>query len=196
MAKNTNQLSKELIKKLNEDAKKLNRDLEKIISEELLKTYKENVLASYDPRSSYGAEVTKYNKAARKAELEDAKQGLNTRHRRKKQTYTHSGIFYDSIEVQVKDGKIYIVHDLSDKYTNGKTVKDVYKYLTEGTEGGHPYFYMDSSRHSDGEIKQGANYSTPVHLFEQHTMNHMMGFLRNLDLRKYVGTRRYYKKWR
>ena len=178
-------------KKLAQVAENVEVDIIKVVEDKLLETYKNNVLLSYGPRSSKGREVAEYNKKAKEAEEADKQTGINARHRRKKLTYRHTNTFINAIQTEVEGNKIKIV--LNDNtYPNGKSVAEVYKYLTEGTMGGGTYTFMNEK----GETKWAYNYPTPAHLFEEHTKIQMQGFLENLDLNEYTHVRRYKLKKR
>ena len=177
--------------KLEQAAKEIEVDIIKVTEDKLLETYKNNVLLSYSPRSRKGREVAEYNKKAKEAEQADKEAGINARHRRKKLTYRHTNTFINAIQTEVEGNKIKIVLD-DDTYPNGKSVAEVYKYLTEGTMGGETYTFVNEK----GETKWVYNYPTPAHLFEEHTKIQMRGFLENLDLNEYTNVRKYKLKKR
>lgn len=164
-------------KQLKKDAEELQVDVEQVIAEELLKKYKENVRASYSPRSSG--------------------------------SYTHTGTFLENIGVVIENDpgigrdrvkivlkdKAYpptLVYDKNTKTYKERvvTTKDVYEFLTEGTEGGGYY----SFKSGDGKYHPAYNYPTPAHLFEQHTQWQMRGFLETLDLSDYTKNKKYRRK--
>lgn len=161
-------------KQLEQIADSLEKDATEIIKDKLLETYKQNVLASYSPRSEAGFEVQAYNKAQKSRE---AKEGYKRRLHRKTLTYRHTGTFLDSIKTEVKDKTVKIVIDGTKTYDDGTPVTEVYEYLTKGTNGGDKtYAYQ-----TDNGIMGARNYPTPAHLFEQHTKEQMKGFLDNFE---------------
>jgi len=174
-----------ITKKLQKTADEIKVDIMKVVEDKLLETYKNNVLLSYVSRSAEGLAVAEYNRKAKEAEQKDRELGLNTRHRRKKLTYRHTNTFINAIHTKTEENRIKIVLDDS-TYDNGKSVAEVYKYLTKGTKGGDAYAYDNN-----GEIKSAYNYPTPEHDFEIHTKLQMEGFLNNLNLKDYAGARRY-----
>lgn len=181
-----------ITKQLEKIAEDMEKDATKIIEDKLLKTYKENVLASYSPRSVAGQEVKAYNEKQKSLEKEDKERGINSRRYRKKQTYHHTGTFVDSIYVETQDrtltrGKLVKIKIRDEQYPNGASTTQVYKWLTEGTEGSgkaYPYVKMTGKDPSDPNNYQTGwahNYSTPRHLFEEHTREEMKGFLENFE---------------
>ena len=170
-----------LTKRLKEIAQATEVNVSKIVADKLEKTYKDNVLLSYGPRSQAGREVMAYNKKRKSLEDEDRESGIKSPRRgRKKQTYKHSGTFLDSIRVEIED-KVVKVKISDDKpYDDGKFPSDIYVYLTEGTRGGGFYSYHDK-RDKEGSISWAYNYPTPAHLFEEHTKVQMKSFLDTLE---------------
>lgn len=150
-----NDATKQVIKQLQDEAKKMNLNLTKIIEDKLLETYKTNVLHSYASRSTSGG-------------------------------YEHTGRFLDSIYVKTEGNEIAVmIQDIpyeqiksedGIKYQQTKSTVDVHTFLTEGTKGGGSYPYETS----EGEIKYAHNNPTPKHMFEEHTIAQMDGFLDSL----------------
>lgn len=180
-----------ITKQLEQIADNLEKDATEIVKDKLLETYKNNVLASYSPRSEAGLEAKEYNKYQKSRE-----QKLGKRLHKKKLTYRHTNTFIEAVKVEVKDKYVKIVIDETKTYEDGTPVTDVYEYLTKGTNGSDgTYAYQ-----TDDGITGAKNYPTPRHLFEEHTKEQMKGFLDNfegniLNDKKY-SSRRYTKKRR
>ena len=107
-----------------------------VIADELEKKYKENVLASYTPRTTRGQDILKYNKSTG--------QGGH----KKKLTYRHTGIFVNSIYTKIDGDRVKIMIK-DEQYPEGASTEQVYKWLTEGTQGyartGKTYPYIKKS---------------------------------------------------
>ena len=103
-------------------------------------------------------------------------------------SYEHTGIFLDSIHVDIEKEKVKIVID--NVYYNQlshRSTTEVHEFLTEGTDGGGVYDYWDTSDDPlKDPIQRAYNYPTPKHYFEEHTMMEMKGYLASLDISKYV----------
>lgn len=194
-----------ITKQLEQIAEKVEKDATKIVEDKLLETYKENVLASYSPRSEAGQEVQAYNESRKQLEQKDRELGIKSRRGRKKLTYKHTNIFVNSIYTEIKNKTIKI--KIKDEiYPDGASTTQVYEWLTKGTKGSdksYPYIKVtgkdatDPNNYSTGWAR---NYPTPRHLFEEHTREHMKGFLENfqgniLNDKKY-NSRKYTKKRR
>ena len=165
-----------ITKRLEKEAKKIEKNVSDIVGEKLKTCYRENVELSYGPRSVGAAQDILFNVQAKQAEMEDRKQGLNVRHRRKKIPYIHTDTFYNSIDV-VKEGRKLKVKIKDIKYPNGKSTTDVYEYLINGTPGGGKYWFTAKN----GKRPTAYNYPTPRHEFEEHTMMQMLGYLDSLE---------------
>lgn len=187
-----------ITKQLEQIAEEVEKDATKIIEDKLLETYKENVLASYSPRSEAGLKVQEYNEYQKSRE-----QKLGTRLHKKKLTYRHTGIFLDSIYTEVKN-KTVMIKIRDTQYPDGATTTQVYEWLTKGTKGSDkPYPYVkvtgkdatDPNNYSTGWAR---NYPTPRHLFEEHTREQMKGFLENFqgNIKNDYNKRKYKKKRR
>ena len=170
-----------ITKQLEQIANDVEKDATEIIKDKLLENYKENVLASYTPRSEAGLEVQEYNEYQKSRE-----QKLGTRLHKKKLTYRHTGIFLDSIYTEVKN-KTVMIKIRDTQYPDGATTTQVYEWLTKGTKGSDkPYPYVkvtgkdatDPNNYSTGWAR---NYPTPRHLFEEHTREQMKGFLASFE---------------
>ena len=193
-----------ITKQLEQIANDVEKDATKIIEDKLLKTYKENVLASYSPRSEAGQEVQAFNKAQKQREEQDKEEyGINSRRSRKKLTYRHTNIFVNSIYTEVRN-KTVMIKIRDEQYPDGASTTQVYEWLTKGTEGSDkPYPYVkvtgkdatDPNNYSTGWAR---NYPTPRHLFEEHTREQMKGFLNNFasNIKDNYRGRRYKRKRR
>ena len=164
-----------ITKQLEKTAQDLEVNLTKVIEDKLLETYKTNVQQSYSPRTVGGMMDKLFNEQAKEAEQKDKEQGINARHRRKKLTYRHTGLFLDSIYTKVDDKTVKIMI-ADNQYPDGTSTTKVHKYLTQGTEGGGYYSYQSEN----GET-YARNYPTPKHEFEEYTQLQMMGFLDSLE---------------
>lgn len=152
---NKNNDTKQIIKQLQNAAKKTNLNLTKTIEDKLLETYKTNVLHSYSSRSEDG-------------------------------NYENTNTFLDSIYVKTEGNEIAVMirdtpyerikSEDNVKYQQVKSTVDIHTFLTEGTQGGGDYPYETP----EGKIKFAHNYPTPKHMFEEHTIAQMDGFLDSL----------------
>lgn len=192
-----------ITKQLEQIAEEVEKDATKIIEDKLLETYKENVLASYSPRSEAGREVQAYNESRKQLEQEDKKLGIKSRRGRKKLTYRHTNIFINSIYTEVKN-KMVMIKIRDEQYPDGASTTQVYEWLTKGTKGSdksYPYIKVtgkdatDPNNYSTGWAR---NYPTPRHLFEEHTREQMKGFLENFqgNIKNDYNKRKYKKKRR
>ena len=180
-----------ITKQLEQIADNLEKDATEIVKDKLLETYKNNVLASYSPRSEAGLEAKEYNDYQKKK-----KKKLGTRLHKKKLTYRHTNTFIEAIKVEVQDKTVKIVIDENKTYEDGTPATEVYEYLTKGTNGGENTYAYQTEDGTTG----AKNYPTPRHLFEEHTREQMKGFLDNfegniLNDERY-NSRRYTKKRR
>lgn len=192
-----------ITKQLEQIANDVEKDATKIIEDKLLETYRENVLASYSPRSEAGQEVQAYNESRKQLEQKDRELGIKSRRGRKKLTYKHTNIFINSIYTEVKN-KMVMIKIRDEQYPDGASTTQVYEWLTKGTEGSDkPYPYVkvtgkdttDPNNYSTGWAR---NYPTPRHLFEEHTREQMKGFLENFqgNIKNDYNKRKYKKKRR
>lgn len=170
-----------LTKRLREIAEKTEHNVSEEVAKKLEETYKTNVELSYGPRSERGREVEAYNKSRKALEDEDRKLGIKSPRRgRKRKTYIHTGTFLGSIYTVIENHTVKIKFRNRSYPNGGKSVKEVYTYLTEGTKGGGMYPYHDK-RDPDGTVSWAYNYPTPAHLFEEHTKLQMKGYLNSLE---------------
>lgn len=156
-----------ITKALDEEADLLGLNLKRIVKDQLQKTYVKNVRASYTPRTVRGQEIVAHNKDP-----------YNTH--KKKLTYRHTGIFADSIYTKIDDNYVKVmIRD--EQYPDGASTTEVYKWLTEGTEGSdkpYPYINKQGDQYSTGWSR---NFPTPAHLFEEFTREEMKGYLESLE---------------
>ena len=148
-----------------------------VIADELEKKYKENIIASYTPRTIRGAEIVEYNKNSGRGG------------HKKKLTYRHTGIFANSVYTVIDGNKVKAMIR-EEQYPDGASTIQVYKWLTEGTNGdmksGKPYPYIKHSGNDKSDPNSystgwSRNYPTPRHEFEEYTMLHMLGFIQSLE---------------
>lgn len=192
-----------ITKQLEQIAEEVEKDATKIIEGKLLETYKENVLASYSPRSEAGQEVQAYNESRKQLEQKDRELGIKSRRGRKKLTYKHTNIFINSIYTEVKN-KMVMIKIRDEQYPDGASTTQVYEWLTKGTEGSDkPYPYVkvtgkDATNPNNYSTGWARNYPTPRHLFEEHTREQMKGFLENFqgNIKNDYNKRKYKKKRR
>lgn len=150
MAKN-----KQLMSQLDDIAKHIKENLVNAVEDKLLETYKENVVASFLPRTTQPLE-----------------------------TYESTNTFLDSLYTEVEDISdttsvitVMIANKVYPDSLNNKSTIDVHTYLTEGTNGGEKKY---AYKNKDGEITYAHNYPTPRHDFENHTIVQIQGFLESL----------------
>lgn len=163
-----------ITKALEKQAELIDLNVKKLVKDKLQETYVNNVRASYTPRSVKGQEIKEYNESTGKGG------------HKKKLTYRHTNIFANSIYTKI-DGRTIKVMIKDEKYPNGASTTQVYKWLTEGTKGSkksYPYIKHSGNDKSDPNSYStgwARNYPTPAHLFEQHTKIQMKGFLDSLE---------------
>ena len=192
-----------ITKQLEQIADTVEKDATKIIEDKLLETYKQNVLASYSPRSEAGQEVQAFNKAQKQREEQDKEEyGIKSRRSRKKLTYRHTNTFVNSIYTEVKN-KTVMIKIRDEQYPDGASTTQVYEWLTKGTKGSEkPYPYISVSGNSTNpnnyDTGWARNYPTPRHLFEEHTREQMKGFLDNFEanIKTDYNNKKYRKKRR
>lgn len=193
-----------ITKQLEQIADNVEKDATKIIEDKLLETYKQNVLASYSPRSEAGQEVQAFNKAQKQREEQDKEEyGIKSRRSRKKLTYRHTNTFVNSIYTEVKN-KTVMIKIRDEQYPDGASTTQVYEWLTKGTKGSDkPYPYTnvtgnDATDPNNYDTGWARNYPTPRHLFEEHTREQMKGFLDNFEanIKTDYNNKKYRKKRR
>lgn len=157
-----------ITKALEKYAEKLLEDVTNNVTEKLEQVHKENIIASYSPRA--GNEVN---------------------------TYTHTNTLINAVygvsEKKSKYERRAVIKVRPDLYPENHPRKDtvtavkVYKWLRDGTKGGGNYWFENE----EGEYPIAYNYSTPVHLFEEHTRLQIKGYLETLDIKKIAKNGRY-----
>lgn len=189
-------IQKHLMKK----AEELRTDVELVVADKLEETHKTNVIASYYPRARSEQAKVEYNKTKKAEELEDKNIGINSRRSRKKLGYTHTGTLENAIHSKIEhknryESRVKIVvesveyPDTGHRKSGPVSTTEVYEWLKNGTTGGGHYWFTNK----DGQRPTAYNYPTPAHLFEQHTIVQMKGFLSTLDVKKYSRKKRYRK---
>lgn len=162
--------TRDITKQIQKIAEDVQNDIEKVVADKLLETYKTNVALSYSPKRNVSGESETAN------------------------PYRHTGTFLDSIKVRVdrENATSIIAIEIEDKpYAQliPKTTEQVYTFLTEGTVGGGYYPYLDGQ----SKLQWSYNHPMPAHLFELHTVTQMEGFLDSLDIPHYSITAKRYK---
>lgn len=152
---NKNNDIKQITQQLQKVANEMNVNLTKVLEDKLLETYKTNVLQSYANRSENN-------------------------------DYENTHTFLDSIYVETENNTISVMirdtpyerisSDDNAKYQRIRSTTDIHTFLTEGTSGGGEYPFENQ----EGDIQFAHNYPTPKHMFEEHTIVQMNGFLDSL----------------
>lgn len=157
------QMKAKVTKVLQKDVDALNIDLMRIVDNKLYRTYKDNLIASYDPRSDIGKEIKAYN--------EDE----FTEHR-KKVSYRHTGILARSVDTKIEGNTTRIIIKDDEVYENGKKPSEIIEILKNGSNGGGYYPYTKKTKGNNDSDEWAYNYPTPKHPFEEHTRNEMEVF--------------------
>lgn len=133
-----------------------------VIADKLKQTYIDNLTASYGPRSLQGIATAETYKS-------------------KSSTYTNTHTLETAVDVAIKDNIVKIIIDKDKTYGGDRNVPatKVIKWLNEGTEGGSRK--GGSGYYKDENDEWHYNYPTRPHLFEEHTINDMKGFLDSLE---------------
>lgn len=181
-------------KSMMKKAEELLTDVEQDVAEKLLEVHRNNIIASYIPRSEGELAKVEYNKA-KKAEEQAKNKGKygadKKRLSRKTLAYTHQHIIEEALYVDIDKKSRYesrVVIKLHPyEYPEDHPRKDgpitaskVYDWLAEGTDGGGRYWFTNEN----GQRPTAYNYPTPKHDFEEHTQLQMKGYLQNLDVKK------------
>lgn len=111
-------------------------------------------------------------------------------------TYIDTGKLLESVHTEINDNVVEAIVE-EDLYRNSKTTNQIYEYLKKGTTS-YPkkdsYSYIDET----GHIRFANYHPQPPHLFEQHTLNLMEGYLESLTAQlnrlDTKGLKRYMKK--
>jgi hypothetical protein len=131
-----------------------------VIRDKLDESYKRNLTLSYGPRSSRGVEAQET-------------------HKRNTSTYTNTHTLEEAINTIIDGDYVKVVVDETKKYGGDREVPatKVIKWLSEGTRGGG----KKTGYYKDENDEWHYNYPTPVHPFEEHTRNEMLGFLDSIE---------------
>lgn len=150
-----------ITKELQQKAKELEEDVSEKIATKLEETLKDNIIKSYQPRSS-GSYV-------------HTNQLVNSIYVEKSE---------GKVMVKVKDNIIYNDGGRKDPVSTAQ----VYDFLRFGTKGstehkrssnGVEYDYVMKSKYYIGKVPV-INYPTPPHPFEEHTQEAMNGYIESL----------------
>lgn len=143
-------------------------NVRQVIADKLKESYKQNLKASYTPRSVKGWETMANN------DFSDKK------HKRKL-TYHHTNTLYDSVYASI-EGNYVRIRLRDNEYDKGAghsvSVEEVYNYLTKGT---NKHIGVNYAYTADGKTSGGINYPTEKHHFEDWTRLEMLGFLDTLN---------------
>lgn len=135
-----------------------------VIADRLKQSYKDNLRASYGPRSTQGEAVKKT-------------------HKRKTSTYTNTPILEDAVDTVIEGNYVKIVIDKSVVIDGDRNVdaEKLLKWLSEGTKGGSRKESKNKNpsagHYTDDKGNWHYNYPTPPHPFEEHTANDMKSLL-------------------
>ena len=154
-----------ITRQLQEVAEETGVNVRLVVADKLKEVYKDNVKQSYTPSSEEGKAIKAYNADK-----------YNTH--KKKVKYRHTGTFLRSIKTKIDGNDVKIVIDETVKYEDGTPATEVYEYLTKGTPDTQSIYAYTTK---NGEVFGAKNYGMQPHLFEEHTMNQMKGFLASLQ---------------
>ena len=154
-------VSLKITKRLQEIADEVAIRVKPLVRDELEKTLRSEIYASYTPATKSGQETEEYNQ---------------THKHQKKRPYHHTGLLtskvYAVIEENVIKSKIR-----SAKYDNGSTTEEVYDFLKFGTP-------KETSK-KGFTYNKGEEFSTYIHQephnFEARTREYMRDFLKKLE---------------
>lgn len=153
-----------------------------LIRDELDLKLKANIRDSYAPTSPEGQRIKAHNENP-------------NRKRKLAAHYHHTGTLIKSINTVI-EGNTVVVKQKPLMYDNGTSAEQVYNWLTKGTPKTpkHDYYYFTNTK---GERKLAKYYPTPKHLFEQHTIAQMDGFMTDLagDLANNLNVKKKYKRY-
>lgn len=153
-------------KDLTELSDNLGLNIKPIIRDELVKTLRSNIYASYGPATLKGKEIDKYNQEHK---------------HQKKQLYHHTGTLVGAVYGSIEGNKVQaLIRD--DKYADGTSAKDVYQILKQGTpiapSGDHHSYYTVKDNGKEGYYEY---ISQPPHPFEQQTIADMKVYLQKMS---------------
>lgn len=147
-----------------------------IIRDELERTLRAEIYASYVPATKKGQETQEYNK---------------THKHQKVQSYHHTGTLTSSIHGTI-DGSIVKAGPMEGiTYEDGTPVEDVYNYLKFGTTDTPK---KDVFNYGEGKFSQ--YISQEPHNFEARTREYMNTFLKDLAIDLQQHPERYSEKYR
>ena len=157
-----------ITEELNAIAEDTGANVRKIIAIKLKESYRNNLEASYGPRSKRGVEAKET-------------------HKRNKSTYTNSHDLEGAIDTVIEGDYVKVVVDKNVVYDADREVdaEKVLKWLKEGTKGGSNKKKSDKRNsgigyYTDDQDRWHYNYPTPPHPFEEHTANDMRGLLASM----------------
>ena len=171
-----NKISVKITKHLQEIADEVAIRVRPIVRDELERTLRSEVYASYTPATKKGQEIEEYNQ---------------THKHQKPRLYHHTGLLaskiYAVIEENVIKSKIR-----SAKYDNGSTTEEVYDFLKFGTA-------RETSK-KGFSYNNGEEFSTYIHQephnFEARTRERMRNFLKELETDLQQHPERYSRKYK
>ena len=151
-----------ITKELNAIAENTGVNVRLVIADKLKQTYIDNLKASYGPRSLQGIATAEKYKS-------------------KSSTYTNTHTLEERAIDTIIDGNyVKVVVDETVTYDNNDRdvpATKVIKWLKEGTKGRGKKTGYYKDENGDWHY----SYPTPVHPFEEHTRNEMLGFLDSLE---------------
>lgn len=150
-----------ITKELEQVAEETEVNVRLVVADKLKETYKQNLIASYGPRSEEGRYIVET-------------------HKRKTSTYTHEHKLEEAINTIIDGKTVKVVIDESKTYDDGTPVTQVYEWLTRGTNPPKNSWYRHDLDSNEGTWTFYRNYPTPAHLFEEHTNVQMQGFVDSL----------------
>ena len=149
-----------ITKNLEQVAEETGVNVRRVIADKLKETYKDNLEASYGPRSTAGRQISKT-------------------HKKKTSTYTHEHKLKEAVETIIDGKTVKVIINNTKTYNDGTPVTQVYEWLTKGTTPPKNSYYPYKLQ--NGFTTFYRNYPTPAHLFEEHTSIQMRGFLDSLS---------------
>ena len=186
-------------KELEERAKVLDMNLKQDVADEMLRTLKHNVAATYSPRAGgFNAEQKLENKKSKNAEAQTSNEyakkvqkATGKRQRMQSESYKHTGILLDSLYADIEGDKVSIkILDISypANPVTGETrsAQEVYDFLRHGTNpptnSSYPYKYKTVHQGKKTYKKPVFvhNNPTPKHPFVEDTQAHMNSYINDI----------------
>ena len=171
-----NKISVKITKHLQEIADEVAIRVRPIVRDELERTLRSEVYASYTPATKKGQEIEEYNQ---------------THKHQKPRLYHHTGKLASSISAII-DGNTIKIKFKNKTYDNGKTTEEVYDFLRFGT--------APESSKKGFSYNNGEEFSTYIHQephnFEARTREHMRNFLKELETDLQQHPERYSRKYK